>query len=350
MKTHHAYEYKGKYMNIATAKSKFLISALCFSLPIAAFAAPPEIHGFFRAGAAISLDEQTYQGADKNGDFGSTHFGLNFSNNIDSNWRVASQIYAAGYEDNFGLHIDWAYATFQAAEGLNLNFGKIKYPNLLYSEIVDVGNIYPWTAPPQELYNAETEGNAYLFMESFSGASAVYSMFAGEYEITTQVLVGNGGVEMGSLDKMLGGALNISSDIATLKVGYNQYTPDQVEAGELGLDGNTVNVVSAGIIVNWNNALIISEYANGTVDGQSERDSTAMYTTLGYTIGSVTPHVTYSILDAEEGRDVLGLGVKYQASPSTTVKMDYYNISPEAEDGEESESFGVIRGALDFVF
>lgn len=338
-------------MNKVIARSGFLLAALQLTAPFAVLAAETEIHGFFRAGAAMSLDDvQTYQGADKNGDFSSSHFGLNFSNNLGSDWRLASQVFAAGYEENFNLHIDWAYATFQATDNLSLNFGKIKYPNLLHSETVDIGTVYPWTAPPQELYSSETEGSAYLFMESFVGASGVYTMFAGDYEITAQALVGNGGAEVGSLDKMVGGTLNIGNDMINVKAGFNQYMPNGVEEGDLGLNGNTVSVISAGAALNWNNLLFISEYAQGTVDGESERDSTAMYATVGYSIGAITPNVTYSTLDAEEGRDVISFGAKFQMSSSTTMKVDYLSVTPEAEAGEESETFGVIRGALDFVF
>ena len=339
------------YMIRAITKLVISLALLVIIAPFTALAAQPEIHGFFRAGAAISLDDtKTYQGADKNGDFSSTHFGLNFSNQLDSKWRLASQIFAAGYEENYNLHIDWAYATLQATDDLKVNFGKIKYPNLLYSEVVDVGNVYLWTAPPQELYNSETEGSAYLFMESFVGASAVYSVFAGDFEFTAQALAGNGGVEDGSLDKMIGGSVSVNNEIFTLKAGFNQYTPKEVEDGDEGLDDNVVSVVSGGAIVNWNNVLVIGEYAKGTVDGASEKDSTGMYATVGYVIGSVTPNVTFSKLDAHEGREVIGVGAKYQMSSSSTFKIDYFNVTPDAEEGEESESLGVIRGALDFVF
>lgn len=325
-------------------------AVLCVSTS-AVFAGTPEIHGFFRAGGALSLDDtQTYQGADKDGDFSSSHYGLNVSSDLGSNWRLASQVFGAGYEENFNLHLDWAYATYNAAEGLNLNFGKIKYPNLMYSEVVDVGTVYPWTAPPQELYSSETEGSAYLFMESFVGASAVYNMFVGDMEVSATVLAGNGGVEQGSLDKMFGGALNVGSDMFNVKVGYNQYTPEGVEEGEDGLNGNVVSVLSAGASVNAFNLHLIGEYAQGAVDGASEKDSKAMYATVGYTIGPVTPNVTFSRLEASEGRDVLSAGVKYQLSSAATFKLDYLNVTPEAEEGEESEAFGVVRGALDFVF
>jgi hypothetical protein len=220
----------------------------------------------------------------------------------------------------------------------------------MYSEVVDVGTVYPWTAPPQEMYTSETEGSAYLFMESFVGGSAVYNMFAGDLEITATALAGNGGVEVGSLDKMFGGALNVGTDMFNVKVGYNQYTPNGVEGGSEGLDGNVVSVISAGASVHAYNVHLIGEYAKGAVDGAEEKDSTAMYATLGYTIGPVTPNVTFSRLDAAEGRDVLSVGVKYQMSSASTLKLDYLNVSPEAEEGEESTAFGVIRGALDFVF
>jgi len=334
---------------------------LCFMMPINSYADNTKLFGFLRAGAAMSLDNhevEAFEGVDKNGDFNSSTFGLNISHKISSNLHIAAQFFSAGYEESFNTHLDWGYASFSLTDELTLNFGKIKYPVLLYSEVVDIGNVYLWTAPPQELYNAESEG-AYLYLESFLGSSVVHSRYLGNYEIVAQIFAGNGSVEVGghgsegghgTLDKMVGGSISISDDFFTLKSGFNRYN----SAGISTLDGNDVNVISVGANIDWNKFILTTEYVKGMVSDNSEANTSVFYATLGYRINALTPHISYSKLEAEEGRDVIIAGLKYQFLPSTTVKLDYLHVSPEAEHGashdEEAESFGIVRGALDFVF
>ena len=348
-------------MNKGSLRIIIYLAILCFIVPINAYAGDTKLFGFLRAGAAMSLENheiEAFEDIDKNGDFSTSTFGLNISHQVSSNLHIAAQFFSAGYEDNFNTHLDWGYASFSPTDELTLNFGKIKYPVLLYSEVVDIGNVYLWTAPPQELYNAESEG-AYLYLESFLGSSVVHSTYLGNYEIITQLIAGNGSVEVGghgsegghgTLDKMIGGSISINDDFFTLKSGFNRY----YSAGISALDGSDVNVISLGAKIDWNNFIFATEYVKGMVSDNSEADTSVIYATLGYRINAVTPHISYSKLEAEEGRNVVTAGLKYQFLPSTTIKLDYLHVSPEAEHGashdEEAESFGIIRGALDLVF
>jgi len=149
---------------------------------------------------------------------------------------------------------------------------------------------------------------------------------------------------------MIGASISLNDDFFTLKSGFNRYNSTGIST----LDGNDIHVLSVGANIDWNNLIIASEYVKGMVSENSEADTSVFYATLGYRTGSVTPHISYSKLDAEEGRDVIIAGIKYQFLPSTTIKLDYLHVNPKAEHGashdEETEAFGIIRGALDFVF
>ena len=186
-------------MNNNLLRLLICIVILCVITPLNVNASETKLHGFLRAGAAMSFDShevEDFESVDKNGDFSASTFGLNLSHEISSDLRIAAQFFSAGYEENFNTHLDWGYASFSPTDNLTLNFGKIKYPILLYSEVVDIGNVYLWTAPPPELYKAESEG-AYLYLESYLGSSIVHTTYLGQYEFITQIIAGNGSVEVG---------------------------------------------------------------------------------------------------------------------------------------------------------
>jgi len=348
-------------MNKIFPSLMILLATLSITLPINAYAGDTKLFGFLRAGAAMSLDNhevEAYESVDRNGDLSASTFGFNISHEISSNLRIAAQFFSAGYEENFNTHLDWGYASFSPTDDFTLNVGKIKYPILLYSEVVDIGNVYLWTAPPQELYSAESEG-AFLYLESFLGSSVIHTTYLGKYEVVTQVIAGNGSVEVGAhgseegngtLDKMIGGSISLNDDFFTLKTGFNRYNATGISA----LHNRDIHVISLGVNIDWNNLIFTTEYVKGVVSDNSEADTNVFYATLGYRTGALTPHISYSKLEAEEGRNVFITGLKYQFLPSTTIKLDYLQVSPEAEHGashdEEPESFGIIRGALDFVF
>ena len=329
------------------------ICSLIVTLPT--HANDTKLNGFLRAGGAITTDDETYlERIDKNGDFGDTHFGLNISRNMGNNWTVAGQVFSSGAEGgSYEVILDWAYASYQLSNEIVLNAGKIKYPGLLVSDYIDIGIAYPWVRAPQEVYNFDVEGRPNISLESYVGGSAIYSSYMGDAEYSAQLFVGNGAVEEGSLDKMIGGMAKLSSELYTLQLAFNRHMPNGTTGeGDVAAEknGKDVSVFSLGAKVDWNNMLVMGEYVDATVSDEEELDTTAMYATLGYQIGKYMPHLTYASLDAEEGSSTIGIGVKYQLSSSSTFKIDYLNVTPDAEEGEEEESFGVVSAAIDFVF
>ncbi|MDH5547221.1 MAG: hypothetical protein OEZ43_16665 [Gammaproteobacteria bacterium] len=347
-------------MKKRTIVSALVLSALSVSMNNS-FAADTKVSGFLRAAGAISTGETPYlERIDRNGNAGDTHFGLNVSRDVTDNLQVAGQLWASGAEGGtFEMMLDWAYASLRVAEGLSVNGGKIKYPNLIVSEYIDVGITYPWARPPQELYGFDVEGRPNMSLESFVGASMVYEGFAGDMEYTLQAyggeagLEGEAGVSGGTLSKMLGAKFKFGTDVLNVHAAYNRHMPEGT-IGELGApamkNGHTVTVLSAGAMMNWQNILLMGEYATASVADEVDENTTGLYGTVGYRIGSFMPHFTYAQLDAEEGRSSMTLGVKYQMSPVSTFKVDWAQITPDAEPGEEAESFGVATVALDVVF
>lgn len=322
------------------------------------FAGDTQVAGFLRAAGAITTGDDPYlERIDKNGNTGDTNFGVNISREIDDRFKVAGQLWASGAEGGkFEMVLDWAYATVNISDRLDVMVGKIKYPNLMVSEYVDVGITYPWVRPPQEVYSFDAGARPNTSLESFVGGSVLYQGFASDLDYSLQAYAGETNLEGGggTLSKMMGTKLIVGNDMVKVHSGYNMHMPEKT-FGEGGVsaekNGKDVSTMSFGLKADFMNAVIYSEYVKGTVADVEELDTTSMYATLGYNIGSFMPHVTYAKLDAEEGSSSITGGVKYQMSSSSTLKLDVSQITPDAAAGEEAaDSFNVISAALDIVF
>ena len=339
-----------------TQRLRLAAGCLCaavFCVP--AYAGDTTINGFLRAAAGLtSSDEPQFGGRiDRRGSADETHFGLNIARELDNKWSVAGQMFATGGESDFRLGLDWAYLTYRATSSIKLNAGKIKYPNLMVSEYYDVGIAYPWIRPPQEVYAFDVGGRPNLSLESFTGGMAVYDGNMGNMDYALQVYSGNAGLDMGKLRKMMGMKFKVGTEAVSVVAGYNMHSPENT-VDETGLpapkNGNTTTALSAGLNIDWNNLLLLTEFAQGSVDKLTDLDVTAYYATLGYRIGAITPHVTYATLDAEQGDSSITAGVKFQLSPSTTMKMEYQQVTPKWKTGTAPDAFNIYSGAIDMVF
>lgn len=320
------------------------------------------VSGFARAGGSAVLgDAPNYMSRiDKDGDAGDTHFGLNITADIGDGWQAAGQLWGSGVEsaERYNMALDWAYITKRMGN-LSLSAGKIKYPNLLVSEYVDVGITYPWVRPPEELYAFETDG-VNLSLESFEGATAIYNIGLNNMDVSLQAFGGQAGVEDGLLERMMGAKVQISTDNINFVIGHNTHFLRLNPAGERGaLNGETANVTNFGVSVDIADVVAYAEYAMGSAGEDSE--ISAYYATLGYRVGKMLPHFTYADVENGEGwgQTSMAFGVKYQATPSASLKLELKNIEGKQATGGEMSGFfagetdgsvNVIGAAIDVVF
>lgn len=337
--------------------AKFLLTTFATAIfSQSVLAGDTVVSGFLRAAGAVTTGDEPYlEHIDKNGSTGDSHFGLNVARDLSNELSVAGQLWASGAEGGgFEVMVDWAYASMRLIPHVTLNVGKIKYPNLLVSEYVDIGISYPWVRPPQELYSFDAEARPNMSLESFVGGSAIYSAAAGDLEYDLQVYGGEAGLESGgTLSKMLGAKFKVGTDNLSFIGAFNRHMPENAvgEGGSLAeKNGHDVSTISAGIMTDWHNVIFISEYAKGMVADVEELDTSAMYATLGYRIGNLLPHVTYADLDAEEGRSSVTLGLSYRMTDASTIKFELQQVTPAESEGEETESFNVVSVAFDVVF
>lgn len=196
-----------------------LIGLASTAICLPAYSGETQVSSFLRAAGAITTSDTPYlERIDKNGNTGDSHFGLNVSRQVSDNLKVAGQLYAGG--GDYTMTLDWAFATLNVSEGLDIMLGKIKFPNLMVSEYVDVGIAYPWARAPQEVYSFDAAGNPNMSLESFVGGSIMYQSYMGDFDYSAQLYVGEqNGESGGTLSKMVGAKLVLSNDMFALHGG-----------------------------------------------------------------------------------------------------------------------------------
>ena len=317
--------------------------------------------GFMSAGATKTDSKIKYAGRfDEEVNYTDTRLGLNLSVDITEKLGLAGQILMAGREDDWNAHADWVFASYRPTDEVFLMGGRIKYPNLLFSEYYDVGKTYPWLRAPEELYGFATLGGNMSY-EVFSGVSAAFSGYLGDFEWQLQPYAGVADMEFAAMKDMYGFAASIGTEEYQLKAGYNAGAYDfgggghggdgndlLTEALEHNLNGQDKKVTNIGFLYDTNNILLLAEWAKTDTGGIGAEghnfDTKAWYATAGYRFGQWLPYMTYAEYEQKTGseQDRLAMGLNYDLNPSSTLKFEWQRIKPTS--GEEIEFEGEEAG------
>ena len=356
------------------------VLTLCFAQLISLFALTSlyagqesvRVSGFVRAaGAAVLGDGPDYLGRiDRDGDAGETEFGVNLYADLGQGYVVVGQLWGGGVEaepangngppvERYKMVIDWAFITRHFGDAVSLSAGKMKYPNLLVSEYVDVGLAYPWVRPPEEMYNFETDG-PYLSLESFEGASFNYTRPLADAEFHLQAYTGQSIVEDGQLERMMGMKIALQADNYRFQVAHNRHLMDTVGLERGALQGETASITSVGMSADMANIVLYAEYAT-SIAGDAR--VSAYYATMGYQYHKWLPHITLADVENTEGwgQSSLTAGLKFQLIPAAALKIEFKNIAPHVtEEPDESGGFfnsglasdnaSIISTSIDVVF
>lgn len=331
------------------------------------------LDGFFTARYSLT-DEKTYwlgdqeaDGINKDGSFYGTKLGLNITSRL-SDWvTVVAQLFAPIQENNYDMHVDWAFATFALNEQWSLRAGKIKYPVGIVNEYVEVGVTYPWIQAPIVIY-AENMAGPQATRESYTGASLLWNTYAGDWNLGLDIFGGEVDLESMNVKKMTGvtGRANWDEQVI-FQLSYFQ--------GDMKIDSATIAsmpmmapmnnrrhaAVVGGVKVDWNNLIAYAEAARVTMDfknmmGVSAGDSDSWYATLGYRFGKWLPHLTYQdwARDDGNGHQIATLGLNYNVSNKVVLKGEVSRIDTDNdglfEDRPGEDSVNMFSVALDMVF
>ncbi len=334
--------------------------------------------GFATVAATYMNEEDTiYAGHIDDGfSFSDTRLGLNVSSKIQNDLFLAGQILMAGTEAEFNAHMDWLFVRYIATQNTSILFGKMKYPNLLFSEVYDVGVLYPWERVPQEVYLLRSPAGSNALYESIEGVSVLYSKGIGDEdtEISLQGYFGAGGMEVGTVDEMFGMVASLSDEWYEFKVGYNSGVFDPGAGGHGGeeeeegfelaeFDGakpdiGTLNLSASIELGSW---IGLTEWTKTEFDGFDDIETETRYLTLGHNINSNwLIHVTAASFEQQTGRtqDSISLGFRRKINDSAVIKLGFSLVDATAPHEEEEEGggdehdsniFGFIEGNVDNI-
>ncbi|MBF0421833.1 MAG: hypothetical protein HQL73_02450 [Magnetococcales bacterium] len=112
------------------------------------------MHGFLSQGYITSSDYDYYTKTD-GGTFNFNELGVNFSWNANDRLRLGGQLVSRGLGevDHNDIKVDWALADYHWEDWLGLRLGRIKIPNGLFNEVMDVDAARSQILPPGSVYN-----------------------------------------------------------------------------------------------------------------------------------------------------------------------------------------------------
>jgi hypothetical protein len=112
------------------------------------------VHGFIGQGY-LNSSHNNYLMRSEEGSMQFNEFGLNFSTDLSDEMRFGLQLfsYDMGEVGNNEISIDWAYLDYALDERFGLRMGRIKQPNGLHNETVDVDAVRPYILLPSSVYD-----------------------------------------------------------------------------------------------------------------------------------------------------------------------------------------------------
>jgi hypothetical protein len=349
-----------------------LTYATALGLCSSALAAPLEWRGFLTTGTAFSDSKIPYnQGISRRARVTEeTYLGLNLSKSLTEQWRLAAQILGRAGQADGSAKVDWAFVTYEPDQDYALALGKQKIPMWMISEYIDVGRLYPWVVPPEEVYG--------LFnLKSFTGASGVYKLALFDSTLSIEPYGGDVVLETSASapseyskirgSNMFGVSLNWDLGQYMIRAAYNRARWNLNLAPNIQYGERNYEIYTLGFKADLEEFLVLAEYAatedldedkfldeadrlqgeaataaaadalvlNGrsTLLRQRIGGSRAYYLTLGKTLGeSFLLHLTYASAkrpaapELSRDQSSVALGLNFDINTDSVVKVEVKRV------------------------
>jgi len=267
-----------------------------------------------------------------------------------------------GANDQYNMAATWAYAGYALTDNLTVRLGKVKGPFYMVSDYIEVGYAYPWVTPPMEVYSTNPmkslTGIDLVYRTDVAGLNFLFELYTGSGNHKATVLpsfadnstYNTGDVVNFSTHNMVGFNTSIGAEGITFRLGY--FTTKVVVPAFVSMDpalGTGVNGAfgGAGLIVDWRNLVVYSEYIVRNTAPSLEGafpDQHAYYLTLGYRFGDFLPYATYANMD--KGQDdsayamvqsSVALGLRYEVGDTSTVKFEVLQAKADADSTDKGK-------------
>jgi hypothetical protein len=303
--------------------------------------------------------------------------------------------------DDYSAEMPWAFVKFKVNDELNIRVGRIAIPIYMISDFRNVGYANTMLRPPAEVYRQVNGG-------SLEGVDAVWQSNFGDTTVTAQFGFGRsesknaGGsntlfhpvtalhiiAENGPFTFRFGRAdakfdirenVTVNGLIAALRGAGFGAIADQVPNKDI--DGSFTSV---GMMVDYNNFLVQTEYAVRKTGSRLVMDTTSWYAMFGYRMGKVTPYFYHGNISQQSIRNFTGMpttgpaaaltaganaaikaalqstnavGVRWDFYKSAALKVQIDRVSPKDGAGAFVKAVPGFKGpvnvfaaAVDFVF
>lgn len=383
-------------------KIKVLTLALLGCLSANAAHADVAINGFasIKGGMTTGNDEQLY-GYDN--DFNLKNeslFALQLKADLGEKLSVTGQLIGRGSKD-FDVGFEWAFVTYELAENMLVNAGRLRTPFYKYSDFKDVGYAYDWLRVPQGVYGLgfdNIEGVSFYRTAQLGSLESTLQLVAGAYDgsavisglevdaeiknivgITWEVASGNlsarvayltGKVTIDAQSASLGENFTVGNLFGTLNtLGLANLV------GDIDIQNEKGSFLGLGLTYDNGDWIAVSEITKVKVNNSFISDQNNYYVSLGKRFNSVTPYVSYEVEDnnskdaifepfqsalppqllvpvqglvrsQERSAKTWNIGARYDFHPSAAFKVQY---SSEKNDTSDSRA-GLIAVGVDLVF
>lgn len=270
--------------------------------PVAAPAAERvRINGFLSAGVTLTDVEDgfTYAGLPDRASMDTDAVvGVQIDGKVNDRMRAVLQLVGRGDVNEFAVDAEWAYVSWRVSDRDLVRLGRQRFPFFVMSQYLDVGYAYPWSEPPQSVYQAG-------FPSSYNGISWQRDYQSGDWAHTVQayygreefqVLGGNFRLDDGTGLSWQGsrGAWQFNVNYSQSKATFETQLDTFVTAAGLP-PANKVIGWFGGLGLQYDDGawLVLAEATQVNVKGYFP-DTENFYVTVGHRFGKFLPHLTWS--------------------------------------------------------
>lgn len=339
------------------------------------------VNGFMSvAGGGSDNSSVTFSGYDQDVKFTpDAVLGVQLSKQLDDSVSLTGQLVSKGSSE-FDTTVEWAFATLNVTDELDIRAGRLRVPFFYYSDFLDVGYAYNWIRPPTEVYR--------LGFSAVDGIDFTYRYNMGSWDSSAQFYYGewNGalainGTEVNfAMSNLTGLVYNLSNDWINLRASYHRA---DITAGVQVPTVQVNPVTGAGAVNGSAPALIINDeisefYEVAAVFDMNdyqlitewtalEHQGIALYDNQGWMVSAAkrmddkTFHITYSAVedsvetskgqpDAPSEQSSITLGMRYDFAASTAFKAEVQYNDEEKVNGADGEDGMLYTVAIDMVF
>lgn len=370
---------------------KPLILSILFILSFSIFAQYDfnrvNINGFGTFSYSRSTSDKFYSAfagrvRDKNNFTSGSRAGITLNKSFDDHWDFTLQLLAKPDADNeLSPQVDIFQMSWRPTSAFSIRVGRIRMPLWMISEYYEVGALIPWIRPPDEVYASlpieELNGLSLSYRLENAGLTTEFDLYGGAGNMNTE---GASSIR-GELNNAIGSSLSFTYDFLSFRAAYLQGSfaanilKDVLSSS--GTPGTSVvtntrtafnigrtHFISLGVKSEFENTLVMSEFANWETSADSFKENQAYYILGGYYFMDKKLLVNFTFaqltkVDSQiqfySGRQKSKtIGINYQVSSNLVLKVQDKIVSPDGitffSSDPGAKDVSIYEIAADFVF